>query len=597
MPQIIIPLTTYQIRENRAATPFGSPATLSVQETGPATHRVLIRVPVDKIPVGAVITSAVVQFWTAGAKSGATPIRIRPISTSWKSSVTWNNQPTLGAIITTTSINDPAADTLYSFSVTAWAGTRNRNGLALDTTLGSIIPLRGSSAAINQPVMVVDYYTPNDKPVNLSPQGGAVSVPTPILSYTGDRDMDHQQVQYSTDGTVPGIVFDSGSVPATAGRYEPTGGEPVLAASEGTYWRVMTTGGGGESPWSEWVFYTYEPIVAPVIDTPPSVTDDGSPTLSWTVADQVSWQAELRNGSEVRSYSAWDVNVATRDWTPSAGVPLPDGNGLMVLRITDSITPRVAAEGAPVWAEVTQPFTTALGSEDPGITGLAVSFDEPTPIISGTRALGIPDEIALMRDGVVVTIWDADGIPRQWAPGADFFDGTTFVIPDYTADLRKPHTWSVLIRPDGEDASEPSDEITATLNTGSVWIVDPRTGDKVEVLGNNAVPVVSQATEEASVLHTPVHGNLVVEPVRRRLVRTTKAGGIEGLVLNADEYTLDEWALSDSSMRYRLIFGKVNWPIIFGDYSPSDIFYPHPDPECDDTVVLISLNWWQRLED
>jgi hypothetical protein len=109
--------------------------------------------------------------------------------------------------------------------------------------------------------------------------------------------------------------------------------------------------------------------------------------------------------------------------------------------------------------------------------------------------------------------------------------------------------------------------------------------------------VVSQVTEEGSVLHTPVHGNLVVEQVRRRLMRTTRSGGIEGLVLNGDEDTLGKWALADSSLRYRLIFGKVNWPIIFGDYSPTDVFYTHPDPECDDTLVLILLNWWERLAD
>jgi len=111
------------------------------------------------------------------------------------------------------------------------------------------------------------------------------------------------------------------------------------------------------------------------------------------------------------------------------------------------------------------------------------------------------------------------------------------------------------------------------------------------------VPVVAQVTEEGSIIHTPVHGNLVVEQVRRRLMRTTKSGNIEGLVLNGDEDRLNSWALGDSGLKYRLIFGKVNWPIIFGDYSPTDVFYPHPDPECDDTVVLVALNWWERLDD
>jgi len=314
------------------------------------------------------------------------------------------------------------------------------------------------------------------------------------------------------------------------------------------------------------------------------------------VSDQVSWQAELHDGGTILSKSAWDVSSANRDWTPANGVRVPNGHGRMVLRTTDSITPRVAADNAPVWSYVEKEFDTVHTGTGPVITNLKVVFDEPIPVITGTRALGPPDEISLWRDGKAVNIWDADGIPRKWAPAADFFVGTNFTIRDYTADLRKPHTWSVLSKIGGvTSAIGPS--VTETFVTGSVWMVNPRTNAQIEVLGNDEVPVVAQVTEEGSIIHTPVHGNLVVEQVRRRLMRTTKSGNIEGLVLNGDEDRLNSWALGDSGLKYRLIFGKVNWPIIFGDYSPTDVFYPHPDPECDDTVVLVALNWWERLDD
>jgi len=344
------------------------------------------------------------------------------------------------------------------------------------------------------------------------------------------------------------------------------------------------------------VSYSYQPIVNPVIVNPPSTTDDGSPVVNWTVADQVSWQAELHDGSNVIARSVWDVNSATRDWMPSKGVVVPGGHGLVVLRTTDSISPRVAAEGAPVWSYVEKAFDTVHTGTGPAVTNLAVHFDEPVPVITGTRALGIPDDIRLVRDGVAVTIWDADGNPGLWGPGVDFFTGTNFTIRDYTADPRQEHTWSVITRINGvTSAIGPS--VTDIFSTGSVWMVNPRTGRQIEILGNNDVPVVAQLTEEGSILHTPVHGNLVVEPVRRRLMRTTRSGSIEGLVLNGDEGRLNSWALADSGLRYRLIFGKVNWPIIFGDYSPTDVFYTHPDPECDDTLVLVLLNWWERLDD
>ncbi len=596
MPQIVIPLTTYQIKQNQPGYALGSPGVQVTQTTSTATAIILCRIPVDKIPVGAVVTSAVVQFWNYVTKSGATPIRIRPINAAWASSVTYAKRPALGSVITTTSITSPAKNALYAFSVTAWANTRNRNGLALDTTLATAISLYGSAASANKPVMVVDYYTPNNQPVNLSPQGGAVSVPKPVLSYTGDTDMDHQQIQYSTDGTVAGIVFDTGSIPAATGRYDPAAGAPSLAVGGRIYWRAMTTGGGGTSPWSPWVSYTYQPITAPVIITPGATTDDGSPTMSWTVADQVSWYADIRQGPTILSSSPWDVDSVTREWVPGKGVPVPNGQGLLVLRITDSISPRVAAEGAPVYAQTTLAFTTIVGGAGPGITNLAVHFEDPIPVITGTRAIGIPDQVALMRDGALVNMWGADGVATHWAPGVDFFTGTNFAIPDYTANPRKPHTWSVLTKT-GTTSSAVGATVTDTFSTGSVWIIDPRTGKQIEILGNDDVPVVAQLTEEGSVIHTPVHGNLIVEPVRRRLMRTTRSGSVEGLVLNGDEDTLNAWALADSKLRYRLVFGKVNWPIIFGDYSPTDVFYTHPDPECDDLLVLINLNWWERLSD
>jgi len=596
MPQITIPLTTYSIKQNKPAYPFGSPGNVTLQNTNNAVHRILIRVPIDKIPIGAVVTAATVQFWTSAAKSGATPISIKPISAAWKSSVTWSNRPAIGAAIRTTSITNPALNALYSFSVTAWANSRSRLGLALDTTLTSLISLHGSAAAVNKPVMVVDYYTPNSVPSHLSPQGGAVSVPTPILSYTGDEDMDHHQIQYSSNGTVGGITFDTGSLPASSGRYVPTAGAPVLTSGASTYWRVMTTGGGGTSPWSPWVSYSYRPIVDPVIVNPPAVTDDGSPTVTWTVADQTSWQAELQDGSSVISKSVWDVDSTTRDWLPANGVKVPGGHGRVVVRTTDSISPRVAAEGAPIWSTVVKEFDTVHSGTGPAVTNLHLEVRDPIPYITGSRPLGTPDEVALMRDGVLVTLWDADGNPRKWAPGADFFNGTDFALSDYTAEPRRTHTWNVLTRINGV-TSALGPTLTDTFSTGSVWMVNPRSGTKIEIFGNDDVPAVAQLTEEGSILHTPVHGNLIVEPVRRRLMRTTRSGSIEGLVLNSDEDALDRWVNNDSGLKYRLIFGKVNWSVIFGDYSPTDIFYNHPDPACDDTVVLVSLNWWERLDD
>src|SRR5690606_24598798 len=114
---------------------------------------------------------------------------------------------------------------------------------------------------------------------------------------------------------------------------------------------------------------------------------------------------------------------------------------------------------------------------------------------------------------------------------------------------------------------------SAILSTGGVWLVNPRTNERVEVQGLGDAPTVEQATEEGSILHVAVHGDLLVEPKRRRLVRTTRSGAISGAVSNADDEVLERWAMADASEKYRLIFGKVNWPVILGDYSPQSAVY------------------------
>jgi hypothetical protein len=77
-------------------------------------------------------------------------------------------------------------------------------------------------------------------------------------------------------------------------------------------------------------------------------------------------------------------------------------------------------------------------------------------------------------------------------------------------------------------------------------------------------------------------------------MRTTRSGTVVGVVMNDDEQLLEDWVLGDSGLRYRLIFGKVNWSIIFGDYSPADTFYADC---CGPDRLLVNLNWWERLDD
>lgn len=596
MPTVKIPVTTYSVRETNPGHKYGSPAENPLRSGGVGDAWVLCRVPVDKVPEDATITSATLKFWTSQAETGSITMRVYPNTEPWKSSVSWNTRPARDAVIDTDAHTNPAKNTLYQFDILSWVLDRSRYGLSVDISTTPAAHVHGSSASVNQPVLIVEYTVLPEAPSNLVPDGGAVSVSTPVLAFESEEDISQLAIQFSDDGTVSGIVYDSGWLTRADGRYDPAddpGSNPSLSSGEEIWWRARTNGPGGTSPWSGWATYSYEPLENPVIVNPPSTTDDGTPTLTWTITNQTSWKAEFWSDTKLLDSTAWDEDSATRDWIPNRGIKVPGGAGRFVLKVRDDVVPRVASEGAPVIGSDEQEFTTVLSGAGTAINTLSVALDGPVPVLSGNRSLGTPDEVALVRDGEIVPLWDADGDPHRWAPAVDFFTGGNFVLPDYTAPPRSEHTWSVRTRASSV-VSALGPTVTETLWVPSVWLVDPETGNRVEIQGYNDTPVIEQTTAEASILHVPIQGDLIVEPVRRRLVRTTRSGSISGVVLNDDEDQLDSWVNRGSNRRYRLIFGKVNWLVIIGDYNPSDVFY---SDECSDERVLITLNWWERLAD
>jgi len=307
---------------------------------------------------------------------------------------------------------------------------------------------------------------------------------------------------------------------------------------------------------------------------------------------QDAWNATFSGDNGNTDHSNWQDNADT-DWTTSKGVKVPGGVGTYTVQVSDNVV-RVEATNAPSIASATRQFTVALTSGGTAVDTLNGAFEDPVIELTGTRAAGIPDQIGLFRDNVQVPLWDpVDGIAYMWAPAVNFFSGQNFTLRDYTVDLRHQHTWKIRTKVGGVTGNG-GPTFTGQFHTDGVWLVDPRTGKQIQIFGDNAVPTVEQATDEGSILHTPVHGNLIVEPIRRRLMRTTRYGTVTGKVDEGDEDILDSWVMGDSGLKYRLIFGKINWSVIIGNYSPSDVFYPGnlgPDR------VLVVFNWWERLAD
>jgi hypothetical protein len=520
---------------------------------------------------------------------------VAAITSSWNSSVTWAKKPSVGSTITTQSPVNPGAGTLIEFDVTAWANTRDTKGLVVRTNTDTIVHLAGSSAAKYQPYLFVTYVVTPAVPSNLSPSGGSVGVTKPDLTFDGPDDMTAFQIQMSTDGST--VAYDSGSVPGSVGYWVQAAGTPTPTAGQTIYFRVAVTNPSGSSLITScpWASYTYNALADPVITNPPSTTDDGSPPLTWTYTNQTAYWVEFvdqSTGQIIDSTKGWVNDTPTRSWTPSKSIKSPGGLGTYRLRVKDNITPRV---GQKTYGEAVVNFSTAFAGATTGVSTIAVNFtDDPIPTITGTRPAGTPDFVELLRDGVRVPVWDADGDPVMRALGTDVFSGTNFSVKDFTAEPRKSHTWQLRCFVGSVGSSTNPATSPQTFFTKSVWLVDPTTDIRVEIVGPEGGdrPVVDQVVTENSIVHVPVSGGLVVEPIRRRLIRTTRAGTIAGTVLDTDEDDFLAWVQGPSNTRFRLIFGKVNWNVIIGDYSPTDTMY---GDACGKGRVGVACSWWERL--
>jgi hypothetical protein len=310
---------------------------------------------------------------------------------------------------------------------------------------------------------------------------------------------------------------------------------------------------------------------------------DGTPPLNWSVVGghgQSAWKAEYRNavGKLIDDSNGFADDSVTRTWTPSTGIAVPADAGTYRLVVKDDSVTRAGAANAPTQVEVTSSFVTVESSAVSGITGLAVNIVNGAVTLTGNRGAGAPDNVSVLGD------------PLLMPGGAKFFTGGNFSIPDYTCDLRRQHTWKIVTYVGGTAAG--SATIVARPFDGGCYLIDPVTGFKIEVWGQDDVPSVEEIVTENSILHVPVTGGPIVEPVRRRLTRTTKAGTITGVVQDSDATTLQGWVEGPQQKRFRLVYGIANLSVILGDYNPQNVFYSE---QLSAERTLFTLNWWERL--
>jgi len=228
MTTVTIPITAYSAQSASPDQRYGQLATLPLFN---AAENVYFRAAVgSKIPDGATVVSATIQFRGRSNETGSYTARVQPLGTppTWNSNVTWTNKPTtlVGTAVADT-ISSPSSGDLWEFTVTTdvqsvVSGTRVDYGwrMVADAGNATSMTFAGSTAETGEPVMVVEYTVVPDEPENLHPSGGSVSVAKPTLTFDGDDDMTALNVQIDPAADDVSPEFDSGSVAASGGLYD-----------------------------------------------------------------------------------------------------------------------------------------------------------------------------------------------------------------------------------------------------------------------------------------------------------------------------------------------------------------------------------------
>jgi len=592
MPTVVVYPSFVSIQQPRPSMVFGMPAIVPIKSL---TYEVLTQCAMPSIPKGSVITSAIYRVTQDDNWSGSVTLSLKRNLASWLSTMTWNTKPDVVATATDTDTQSgTTAPNYWEFDVTSdvqgwYDRTIERNwGWTLKTNSTTKHLLRGRQAAYGQPRLTITYEPAPKVPSNLSPAGGSVSIAKPVLTFdTSDNTIAIQvQIDAAADSVSPD--FDSGEVASVGGKLDLSatayGG---LSDGSSTFWRARAKSPAGWSAWSSWVEFSRDDLPTVSLTSPGATTADTSPPFAWTFSGtQTAWLADLLlvTGTGLTLLRSSGLRSgADNDWTPDALTGNYFGKTLRArVRAFDDVT-RIASPGAHTYAEDSVDFVASFtATVDPvdTMTATQAVAGSPGVLLSGTRAAGVPDELAIFHDDELVARID----------GADAFTTSTdFEFTDWWARMGVETEISVVAIVNGDFADDsPTDTITPRCR--GLWIVDPATDTAAVLWGTDDGTI--EAPDLAAVMQT-VDGTLI----RRRLANTPRAGShsgniVDALGFDADD-TLDAFAafrLNDAGTVYRLFRGKENLAVIAGDF----LTFPSAMENLDDEVFSTGqFNWWE----
>jgi hypothetical protein len=585
-------LTAISVQSAKASYHYG-PLAKDPVDSGAAY--ILLRAGVS-LPKTAVVTAAKIWINQAEAFAGSNTLSIRRNYTAIPKSVTWNTKPAVTDVTHTQAKSGIAYGEWWDIDVTSdvqgyVAGTKVNYGWRLFPSSGTVMKLLGSAATVRQPYLEITYVIPPKVPTNLSPAGGSVATDLPVLTFTTGSDTLSVQVQVdpAADSVTPD--FDSGEYPATAGVVDlaatdmPGGLYPGLADGSTTYWRARAKNSYGWSGWSAWVSFSRNDLDAVTLLSPTDPDADGTPPFLWSFAGtQTAWQATLMDADGKTLDDSGAQAGTDTGWTPAKGLTANGDQGIARVRVWDDVT-RIATPGVPAYSEALLNFTVAFdGAVDPMDTLAAAQVGgSPGIALTGTRAAGIPDEVAVFRNGVQVARF----------PGTDIFTtATDFAWTDWSAPLNTEATYRLAPVVGGAVASGgPTATITPT--SSGLWLVDVDTDVAAVLWGAEEG---SYDASDVATVHVVVSKDAPVPVVRRRLRRGVISGTESGVIIDVDGFPASDtltalqetFPANDAGTIYRLIDGHLNIAVIAGDFLVS----PTPESDANRFLAKAQFSFW-----
>lgn len=565
---------------------YGSLAKPPVQ-SGASELLVRVNIPAD-IPAEAIVTKADLVFTAASTWATSRVFNAGRLTApfTWKS--VWTGRP--GVVVgTTKQVTVPAATanvTQFRIDVAEHVqgyvtGTTTNLGWKITTTSGTLMYLRGSSAASGGPWLDLEYVLPGDPPWNLAPAGGVVSTPSPVLTFSTPLDTTAVQAQISTTEDFAVVAWDSGQVDTPEGTITPS---YAIAAGATVYWRAKALTTLGWSDWSAPVEVTYTALPVLNITGPVGTAGDVTPPITWTFAGQTAWQVLLYNdksGALIEN-STRQPSSTTKAWTPSKKLWGVGSRGRVEVRAWDATTDRVPNAAGGTYAVDTEVFTVVAAGVAPGPTGITATPRVGAPVVDVAWTVGTQaDQWQITRR--------VEGGPVEWLGKVS---GATRTFADWTAPRHQPITYRVVAVSNGE-TSTVGPTVTITLRTPGIWLLDP---EEEQVVGLMGADQGTQTIAEQSVLHEVIGR----APVRRRLGTVPPAGEQGGRLIDAvgasaaaSYATLLSWITNDVGHEYRLLLGDWNVPVTLGNIEA----FPTPQGDNGKVVYVAGFSWWQTDED